>query len=86
MDYPYLQVEAIEFNIAFDRWLLIMTPQGVVRMDLEKLLPRAAPLIIPESIRRRMSPSFPWTKASDLDEFEPPVWLDSSVTAGVLVS
>ena len=82
----YMQVEAIDFNIAWGKWLLIVTPDGVVRMDLEPLLPRRTPVEIPDSIRKRMDPSFPknWTEVGGLEELEQPIWHEASFKSHVL--
>jgi len=79
----FIRIEAIDINIAFDKWLLVVTTYGVVRMDLDELLPGVN---IPHAIKRRMNPDFGalWKSEKDSVEIEQPMWTDSSVRAAVL--
>jgi hypothetical protein len=76
----FLPIEAIDFNTAFDRWLLIVTPDGVVRMDLTELFPQSN-LIVPDVILSRLRPSLPLssTPNGDLGELRQPVWRSMNV-------
>ena len=51
----FIGLEAIDINIAFGKWLLVVMTYGVVRMDLEEVLPRVE---IPDAIKQRMATDF----------------------------
>ncbi len=76
-------MEAIDINIAFDKWLLVVTSGGVIRMDLAVLLPGAK---IPDAITRRMNADFGalWKSDDDSVELEQPVWQETNLKAAVL--
>jgi len=79
----FIEIEAIDINIVFDKWLLVVTTYGVVRMDLEELLPGVK---IPVAIKRRMNPEFGalWKSEKDGLEIEQPIWTDTNLKAAVL--
>jgi hypothetical protein len=76
----FLQMEAIDINIAFDKWLLVVTSDGVVRMDLAELLPGVD---IPESIRRRMNIDFEglWKPENESVELQESVMREANLEA-----
>jgi hypothetical protein len=59
----FVEIEAIDFNIAFGKWLLVVTSQFSLRFDLNQIFPVVRSLALPEAIERRMthwaSPSLP---------------------------
>jgi hypothetical protein len=75
-----LEVEAVDCNVAFGRWLLIVTPEGVARLDLTVLLPPKRRVEIPEALRSRMRDVTPHYLSSESDEEEIalPVWKDTT--------
>ena len=78
----FIGMEAIDINIAFDKWLLAVTTYGVVRLNLEELLPGVE---IPDAIRRRMNPDFGalWKAEKDSVEIEQPMWTEANLRASV---
>ena len=76
----FIEMEAIDISIAFDQWLLVVTPFGVVRMDLAKILPGAD---IPDSIKRRMNIDFEglWKPGIESMELQRPVVREANLEA-----
>ena len=76
----YIPIEAIDMNIAFEKWLLIVTSDGVVRMDLAALLPGVE---MPDAIERRMSNDIGalWKDEEHRVEIETPVLTDTNLKA-----
>ena len=69
----FIKIEAIDINIAFDKWLLVVMPNGIIRMDLAEVLPGAE---IPDAIKHRMNIDFEalWEQEQDEFQIEQPVW------------
>jgi hypothetical protein len=74
----FIEIEAIDINIAFDKWLLVVTSSGVVKMDLATLLPGAD---IPDSIKRRMNTDLRelWKSEQETVELQEPVWRETDL-------
>ena len=79
----YIPIESVDINIAFEKWLLIVTTYGVVRMDLTTLLPGVE---IPDAIRCRMNNDFGllWKDEKDAVEIVEPIWTDTNLEAAEL--
>jgi hypothetical protein len=80
----FFKIEAIDINIAFDKWLLVVIPDGIIRMELAKVLPGAD---IPEVIKRRMNAGFEelWKSEEDRIQIEQPVMRETELESNVLV-
>ncbi len=64
----FMDVEAMDINIAFDKWLLILTPDGVMRIDLSEYL-RSKPIVDFPSVAQRQDSQLlarGWTDSSSL--------------------
>jgi hypothetical protein len=79
----FIKIEAVDINIAFDKWLLVVTTSGVVRMDLEELIPSVE---IPDAIKRRLTSyvGTAWTTESENVQTETPVWTDTELTVELM--
>jgi hypothetical protein len=76
----YIEIEVIDMNIAFENWLLLVTTDGVVKMDLTALLPSVE---IPEAIKRRISndPAALWKDDAHRVEVETPMLTDTTLNS-----
>ena len=74
----FIETEAIDINIAFDKWLLVVQPTGIISMDLAKVLPAVE---IPEAIKARMRMNL-WSLREPDEEriqIEQPVWTETKL-------
>ena len=81
----FIKIEAIDINIAFDKWLLVVLPNGIITMDLAEVLPGVE---IPDAIKRRMNMDFGalWEPEEDAVQIEQPVWSETNLESEMLVS
>lgn len=82
----FMEIEAVDFCIAFGRWLLIVTMEGVIRIDVNEILPPVESPIVPDAIKRRMNVSFPppSISESDLVAMVQPVWQEVQLRSGLM--
>jgi hypothetical protein len=81
----FIGLEAIDINVAFGKWLLVVMTDGVARIDLEEVLPRVE---IPDAIEQRMATDFGalWKEEADTLGIEQPVWTETNQRAEVLLA
>jgi hypothetical protein len=81
----FLPVEAIDFNVAFEKWVLIVTPEQVIRVALRQLLTDDESQL-PEAIMRRIRLELPRPTIPE-SEWEPlqgPIWNDISLESSLV--
>jgi hypothetical protein len=80
----FIETEAIDISMAFNKWLLVVLSNGIIRMDLAAVLPA---MEIPESIKSRMRMDF--RSLHDPEEervqIEQPVWSETELETKLLV-
>jgi hypothetical protein len=81
----FIGLEAIDINVAFGKWLLVVLTDGVARIDLEEVLPRVE---IPDAIEQRMCTDFGalWKEEADTLGIEQLVWTETNQRAEVLLA
>jgi hypothetical protein len=80
----FIETEAIDINIAFNKWLLVVIPKGIVRMDLAEVL---HVVDIPEAIKRRMNMDVGvlWKTEEERVPVQQPVWSEIELKDKMLV-
>jgi hypothetical protein len=80
----FIGMEAIDINIAFNKWLLVVLPNGIIRMDLAAVLPGVD---IPDAIKARMTMDFEALRETEEErvQIEQPVWSETELESKLLV-